>query len=168
MHVNSRGSPKTNTVVRPTVLEDRRRSRSQANPAPDGQVPINALVSCRNSLRIVAQPEVILGPDLFGGQVVNVFYLASDYRKRTNYPRFGNFRLKTATPSLRHWGTPQEGRFRLQERRPSMIMKSKARRWRGHICGRAATRTSVKPTPMISRSARPTFLYRVICRHGES
>jgi hypothetical protein len=27
-----------------------------------------------------------------------------------------DFRRKTATPSLRHWGTPQRGRVRLQER----------------------------------------------------
>jgi len=38
------------------------------------------------SWRIVGKPEVILGPDLFGGQVVNVLYVASDYRKLTHHP----------------------------------------------------------------------------------
>jgi len=48
--------------------------------------------------------ETLPTPGLYGGHVVNVFYLASDYRKLTNYPRFGDFRLKTATPFLRQLG----------------------------------------------------------------
>src|SRR5258708_18856051 len=40
---------------------------------------------------------------------------------------------KTATPSLRHWGTPQKGRVRLQERRPSPTTKSGARGRRRYI-----------------------------------
>jgi hypothetical protein len=35
---------------------------------------------------MVGKPEVILGLDLFGGQVVNAFYFASDYRKLTHHP----------------------------------------------------------------------------------
>jgi len=36
-----------------------------------------------HSGRIVGKPEVTLGPDLFGGQVVNALYIASDYQKLT-------------------------------------------------------------------------------------
>jgi hypothetical protein len=39
--------------------------------------------------RIVGNPEVILGPDLFGGQVVNAFYIASGCRKLTRYRMAG-------------------------------------------------------------------------------
>src|SRR5258708_20622702 len=42
---------------------------------------------------------------------------------------------KTATPSLRHWGTPQKGRVRLQERRPSPTTKSGAPARRRYIGG---------------------------------
>jgi hypothetical protein len=36
-----------------------------------------------HSGRIVDNPEVTLGPYLFGGQVVNALYIASDYQKLT-------------------------------------------------------------------------------------
>jgi hypothetical protein len=35
---------------------------------------------------MVGNPEVILGLDLFGGQVVTPFHITSDYRQQTHHP----------------------------------------------------------------------------------
>jgi hypothetical protein len=46
-----------------------------------GLVPINARVlSGLANFRVVGKPELILGPDLFGGQAVTPFNVASNYR----------------------------------------------------------------------------------------
>src|SRR5258708_13210116 len=60
---------------------------------------------------------------------------------------------KTATPSLRHWGTPQKGRVRLQERRPSPTTKSGARGRRRYIGGRAPR--PPHPPPPLTRTPPP-------------
>jgi len=113
-----------------------------------------------------SEPTVILGLDLFGGQVGNASYLASDYRKLTNDPRLGTSAENgDALPAA--LGRPQKGRVRLQERRSSINHEITSPKVRRCICGRAASRTSVKPAPMIPRSARSAFLHRVVCRHGE-
>jgi hypothetical protein len=38
-----------------------------------------------HSGHIVSKPEVTLGPDLFGGQVVNALYIAWDHQKLTHH-----------------------------------------------------------------------------------
>jgi hypothetical protein len=48
-----------------------------------GVVLINAFAMSYS--RVVGKPEVIIGPDMFGGQDVNAFYIASVYRKLTRH-----------------------------------------------------------------------------------
>jgi hypothetical protein len=45
--------------------------------SPVGLVPTNAFAMSYS--RVVGKPEVIIGPDMFGGQGVNAFYIASVY-----------------------------------------------------------------------------------------
>ena len=60
-------------------------------------------------------------------------------------------------------GTPQKGRFRLQERRPLKPTRSDTRtRRRRRIGGRTCWRSTVKSVPMTTRATRPAFLHRVI------
>jgi hypothetical protein len=55
------------------------------------------LLSADDSGRVVGKPEVILGHDSFGGQIViSPFHIASDYRKLINHPSPGRA-LRTAS-----------------------------------------------------------------------
>src|SRR5258708_7329151 len=73
---------------------------------------------------------------------------------------------KTATPSLRHWGTPQKGRVRLQERRPSPTTKSGARGRRRYIGGRPSPRGTPGPPVGNPPTPRPALFFPVIPPRG--
>jgi hypothetical protein len=51
-----------------------------------GLAPINARVlSGLANFRVIGKPELILGLDLFGGQAVTPFPIASNYRNLTHH-----------------------------------------------------------------------------------
>src|SRR5258708_15814572 len=72
---------------------------------------------------------------------------------------------KTATPSLRHWGTPQKGRVRLQERRPSPTTKSGARGRRRYIGGRPSPASAVQHAGRSTPPTSPALFFPVLIPH---